>query len=69
VFNTTIPRNIKLSEAPSFGKPVLLYDVDSVGARSYLQLAEEMLGKHATRLATALAAGDPVAPLTASSHS
>jgi chromosome partitioning protein len=43
VFRTVIPRNIRLSEAPSYGKPVLLYDVHSRGAESYLNLAEEIL--------------------------
>jgi chromosome partitioning protein len=43
VFKTMIPRNIRLSEAPSFGKPILLYDATSSGAQSYLQLAEEVM--------------------------
>lgn len=43
VFEAVIPRNVKLSEAPSHGKPVLLYDVRSKGTESYIQLAEEML--------------------------
>ena len=43
VFRTTIPRNVRLAEAPSFGKPILLYDVHSVGAKSYMALAQEML--------------------------
>jgi chromosome partitioning protein len=43
VFRTTIPRNVRLAEAPSFGKPILLYDVQSVGAKSYLALAQEMM--------------------------
>ncbi|MGH9886128.1 MAG: ParA family protein, partial [bacterium] len=43
VFRTVIPRNVKLSEAPSHGKPALLYDINSKGALSYLQLAEEVL--------------------------
>ncbi len=45
VFKTVIPRNIRLSEAPSHGKPVLLYDVKSKGAESYLQLAQEFLSR------------------------
>jgi chromosome partitioning protein len=44
VFQTIIPRNIRLSEAPSYGKPVLLYDIHSKGAESYLNLAGELLG-------------------------
>ena len=43
VFRTTIPRNVKLSEAPSYGKPAILYDITSIGAQSYLTLAQEML--------------------------
>lgn len=45
VYTTTIPRNVRLSEAPSFGKPALLYDVNSKGARSYLDLAREFLAR------------------------
>jgi chromosome partitioning protein len=40
---TTIPRNVRLAEAPSHGRPALLYDVRSRGAESYIQLAKEML--------------------------
>ncbi|MDO8461288.1 MAG: AAA family ATPase [Deltaproteobacteria bacterium] len=43
VFQTVIPRNVRLSEAPSHGKPVLLYDVKSRGAQSYLELTKEFL--------------------------
>jgi chromosome partitioning protein len=43
VFRTVIPRNVRLSEAPSHGKPALLYDINSKGAMSYLRLAEELL--------------------------
>jgi chromosome partitioning protein len=43
VFATPIPRNVRLAEAPSFGKPILLYDVQSVGAKSYLAVAQELL--------------------------
>lgn len=43
VFRTVIPRNIKLTEAPSFGKPIFLYDIRSPGAMSYLNLANEIL--------------------------
>ncbi|MCR4336642.1 MAG: AAA family ATPase [Candidatus Omnitrophica bacterium] len=44
VYQAIIPRNIKLSEAPSFGKPIILYDTGSVGAKKYLELAYEFLG-------------------------
>jgi chromosome partitioning protein len=43
VFNTVIPRSIRLAEAPSFGKPIIFYDVRSRGAESYIQLAKEVL--------------------------
>jgi chromosome partitioning protein len=43
VFGTIIPRNIRLSEAPSYGKPVLLYDIHSKGTESYLNLAREIM--------------------------
>jgi chromosome partitioning protein len=46
VYETTVPRNVRLSEAPSFGKPILLYDVGSKGAKSYLDLAREFLTRH-----------------------
>lgn len=45
VFETIIPRNIKLSEAPSFGMPAVIYEADSKGAMSYLSLAEEIIRK------------------------
>ncbi len=43
VYATVIPRNVRLSEAPSFGKPILLYDVMSAGAKSYMELAKEVM--------------------------
>ena len=43
VFDTVIPRNVRLAEAPSFGKPILLYDAKSRGTTSYLNLAKELL--------------------------
>lgn len=45
VFHTMIPRNVRLSEAPSHGKPALLYDIRSSGAQSYLALAKELIGR------------------------
>jgi chromosome partitioning protein len=45
VFKTVIPRNIKLSECTSFGKPIVLYDVNSKGCIAYLDLAREILGR------------------------
>ena len=46
VFNTVIQRNVKLSEASSYGKPVLLYDADSKGSLNYMQLAQELIDKN-----------------------
>lgn len=43
VYKTVINRNVRLSEAPSFGKPIILYDISSTGAENYLSLAEEIL--------------------------
>jgi chromosome partitioning protein len=43
VFDAVVPRNVRLAEAPSFGKPILLYDVASVGAIAYIQLAKELI--------------------------
>ena len=47
VFQIIIPRNVRLAESPSFGKPILLYAVRSKGADSYLQLEREILSKMA----------------------
>lgn len=47
VYETVIPRNVKLSEAPSFGKPIAIYDAHSIGAKKYTELAEEFLRKEA----------------------
>jgi chromosome partitioning protein len=47
VFETAIPRNVRLAEAPSHGKPVLLYDVRSRGATAYVNLAREVIGRRA----------------------
>jgi chromosome partitioning protein len=43
VFNTIIPRNVRLAEAPSHGKPIILYDIRSKGAESYVRLAKEVI--------------------------
>ena len=45
VFDTMVPRNVRLSEAPSFGKPILLYDATSAGATSYFELAREIMNQ------------------------
>jgi chromosome partitioning protein len=50
VFESVIPRNVRLAEAPSHGKPVLFYDIHSKGAESYIQLAQEVVANAAKRL-------------------
>ncbi len=51
VFGAVIPRNVRLSEAPSFGKPIVLYDIKSKGCESYLQLGNEIMRREKGRLA------------------
>ncbi len=46
VFESVVPRNVRLAEAPSFGKPIILYDVASVGAQAYMSVARELLARH-----------------------
>ena len=58
LFATSIPRNVRLAEAPSHGKPALLYDVRSKGAESYIRLAKEVMDR-ASRLVQTVAAGTP----------
>jgi chromosome partitioning protein len=55
VFESVVPRNVRLSECPSFGKPILLYDIESPGSQAYLALARELLRREA----------DPAAPQAA----
>jgi chromosome partitioning protein len=50
VFKTIIHRNVRISEAPSYGKPVILYDAISSGARNYMSLASEILEKNSSVL-------------------
>ena len=45
VFETVVPRNVRLAEAPSFGKPIILYDVNSAGAQAYMAVAAELIGR------------------------
>jgi chromosome partitioning protein len=47
VFDTVIARNVRLSEAPSFGEPIMVYDAASTGAENYLNLARELLARNA----------------------
>jgi chromosome partitioning protein len=60
VYQTVIPRNVRLAEAPSFGKPIVLYDILSAGAQAYLALAREVMSR-ARRTATAGASKPAVA--------
>ena len=46
VFNTVIPRNVRISEAPSHGKPAIIYDFKCIGSLAYIELAKEILNKH-----------------------
>jgi chromosome partitioning protein len=46
VFDAVIPRNVRLAEAPSFGKPIILYDVASAGAQAYVSVARELLERY-----------------------
>lgn len=50
VYKTVINRNVKISEAPSYGKPIILYDAISSGAQNYMSLASEILGKNSDNL-------------------
>ena len=46
VFNTVVNRNVRISEAPSFGKPIILYDAVSTGAQNYMALAAELIERN-----------------------
>jgi chromosome partitioning protein len=67
VLSTVVPRNIRLAEAPSFGKPIVVYDVASVGAQAYMAVAREMIERR-DRPADA-SADTPDAPTTAAEPS
>lgn len=62
VYTTMIPQNIRLSESPSFGKPALLYDIESKGAQAYLELTKEMLERQRERAEAAAAKAAPAKP-------
>jgi chromosome partitioning protein len=53
VYDTVIPRNVRLSEAPSYGKPAIIYDIKAPGSQAYLALARELLAREAALLAAA----------------
>lgn len=61
VFDTVVPRNVRLAEAPSFGKPIILYDVASVGAQAYMNVARELIARRTQP-------GDSVAPALVNSE-
>jgi chromosome partitioning protein len=65
VYETVVPRNVRLSEAPSFGQPILLYDVTSKGAKSYLDLAREFLARHERAGRPGGQGGEPRRPVAA----
>jgi chromosome partitioning protein len=52
VFDTVVPRNVRLAEAPSFGKPIVLYDVQSIGAQAYMAVAHELMAREEKSAAT-----------------
>ncbi len=56
VYKTVIPRNVRVSEAPSFGKPALVYDLNCSGSQAYMRLASELIGRERERRAAAPAA-------------
>jgi chromosome partitioning protein len=51
VFDTIVPRNVRLAEAPSFGKPIVLYDVQSIGAQAYIAVADELMRRERSAVA------------------
>ena len=57
VYSTIIPRNVRVSEAPSYGKPVLVYDLKCVGSEAYLRLATEIIQREKELIS--LRAGKP----------
>ena len=57
VYTVSIPRNVRLAEAPSFGKPIVVYDILSAGAQSYLSLAKEVIGRSEQGRAASAAGG------------
>lgn len=67
VFETVIPRNVRLAEAPSFGKPIQIYDIGSVGSIAYLQLAKEVIVKLKTYVSPGGHVVEPVVFSTISS--
>jgi chromosome partitioning protein len=70
VFETVVPRNVRLAEAPSFGKPIVLYDVQSIGAQAYMAIANELIARESATSAQSTTeaietAGAPAPQVTA----
>jgi nitrogenase subunit NifH len=63
VFETVIPRNVRLAEAPSHGMPVMFYDIHSKGAESYIQLAREVITNAQKRIRQGIGSTDSGAGL------
>ena len=59
VFETVIPRNVRLSECSSFGKPIMLYDIESKGCSAYLNLAKELLSRNQPKIVAPLTQDSP----------
>jgi hypothetical protein len=59
LLETIIPRNVRLAEAPSYGKPALLYDVRSRGAESYIRLAKEIMHRRMNPVAVEIPVATP----------
>jgi len=68
VFKTVIPRNVRLAEAPSHGKPIIIYDIHSTGAASYLQLAREVIANDQKRTGQGFERADSRAAGETESH-
>lgn len=62
VLEAIVPRNVRVAEAPSFGKPIILYDVASVGAQAYLHAARELLARLETNVSASSPIGEHFAP-------
>ena len=69
VFTTVVPRNVRLAEAPSFGKPIVLYDVQSIGAQAYIAVANELMARETViETATARVRHHEIAPVDTQAH-
>ncbi len=66
VLEAIVPRNVRVAEAPSFGKPIILYDVASVGAQAYLHAARELLARLETHVSSRQTGSEPFTPAPSS---